>query len=139
MLNIISCCLVPKLRLFWDSMDQLSGFLCPWDFPGKYTGAGCHFLLWESNPGIKLASPALAGGFFFIDPPGESLFLMAAAAQSLQSCPTLCEPMDCKLPGSSVHGILQNPRVPESVPCPPPGDLPKPGGRLGSPALQAYC
>ena len=28
-------------------------------------------------------------------------------AQSLQSCPTLCDPMDCSLPGSSVHGILQ--------------------------------
>ena len=25
----------------------------------------------------------------------------------LQSCPTLCDPMDCSLPGSSVHGILQ--------------------------------
>ena len=28
-------------------------------------------------------------------------------AKALQSCPTLCEPMDCNLPGSSVHGILQ--------------------------------
>ena len=28
-------------------------------------------------------------------------------AQSLQSCPTLCDPMDCSLPDSSVHGILQ--------------------------------
>ena len=28
-------------------------------------------------------------------------------AQSLQSCPTLCDPMDCSLPGSSVNGILQ--------------------------------
>ena len=27
--------------------------------------------------------------------------------QSLQSCPTLCDPMDCSPPGSSVHGILQ--------------------------------
>ena len=27
--------------------------------------------------------------------------------KSLQSCPTLCNPMDCTLPGSSVHGILQ--------------------------------
>ena len=27
-------------------------------------------------------------------------------AQSLQSCPTLCDPMDCSPPGSSVHGIL---------------------------------
>ena len=31
----------------------------------------------------------------------------AAAAKSLQSCPTLCDPMDCGLPGFSVHGILQ--------------------------------
>ena len=30
-----------------------------------------------------------------------------AAAKSLQSRPTLCNPMDCSLPGSSVHGILQ--------------------------------
>ena len=28
-------------------------------------------------------------------------------AKSLQLCPTLCDPMDCSLPGSSVHGILQ--------------------------------
>ena len=28
-------------------------------------------------------------------------------AESLQSCPTLCDPMDCSPPGSSVHGILQ--------------------------------
>ena len=27
-------------------------------------------------------------------------------AKSLQSCPTLCSPMDCSLPGSSVHGIF---------------------------------
>ena len=31
----------------------------------------------------------------------------AAAIQSRQSCPTLCDPMDCSLRGSSVHGILQ--------------------------------
>ena len=31
----------------------------------------------------------------------------AAAAKSLQSCPTLCDPIDCSLPGSSVYGISQ--------------------------------
>ena len=31
----------------------------------------------------------------------------AAAAKSLQSCPTLCDPIDCSLPGSSVPGIFQ--------------------------------
>ena len=30
-----------------------------------------------------------------------------AAAKLLQSCPTLCDPMDCSLPGSFVYGILQ--------------------------------
>ena len=34
--------------------------------------------------------------------------------KSLQSCPTLCEPMDCSPPGSSVHGILQT-RILERV------------------------
>ena len=31
----------------------------------------------------------------------------AAAAKSLQSCPTLCDPVDASLPGSSILGILQ--------------------------------
>ena len=30
-----------------------------------------------------------------------------AAAKSLQSCPTLCDPMDSSPPGSSVHGFLE--------------------------------
>ena len=33
--------------------------------------------------------------------------LTSAAAKSLQSCPTLCDPKDCSLSGFSVHGILQ--------------------------------
>ena len=37
----------------------------------------------------------------------DFLFTAAAAAKSLQSCPTLSDPMDCSLPGSSVHGIFQ--------------------------------
>ena len=35
-------------------------------------------------------------------------------AKSLQLCPTLCDPMDCSLPVSSVHGILQA-RIPEWI------------------------
>ena len=38
---------------------------------------------------------------------GLSTFPAAAAAKSLQSCPTLSDPMDCSPPGSSVHGIFQ--------------------------------
>ena len=53
-----------------------------------------------------------------------------------QSCLTLCDCMGCSLPGSSVHGILQA-RILEWEPCSSPGDLPNPGIRPGSPALQA--
>ena len=34
-------------------------------------------------------------------------YVAAAVAKSLQSCPTLSNPMDCSLPGSSIHGIFQ--------------------------------
>ena len=47
------------------------------------------------------------------------------------SCPTLCNPMDCSLPGFSVHVILQA-RVLEWVAMPSPGDLPDPGIEPGS-------
>ena len=53
----------------------------PWDSPGKNTGVGCHFLL----QCIKVKSES----------------------EVAQSCLTLCNPMDCSLPGSSVHGIFQ--------------------------------
>ena len=60
------------------------------------------------DPGIKLASPALAGGFFATEPPGKTTqATAAAAAKSLQSCPTLCEPRDGSPPGSPVPGVLQ--------------------------------
>ena len=42
-----------------------------------------------------------------------------------QTCPTLCNPMDCSLPGSSVHGITQA-RILE-LPFPPPENIPDPG------------
>ena len=45
------------------------------------------------------------------------LWLAYLGAKSLQSCPTLCDPMDCGPPGSSVHGILQE-RILESVAVP---------------------
>ena len=54
--------------------------------------------------------PALAGRFFITEPPGKpstSLITAAAAAKSLQLCPTLCNPIDGSPPGSSVPGILQ--------------------------------
>ena len=54
------------------------------------------------HAGIKATSPALVGGFFTTEPAAA-----AAAAKSLQSCPTLCDPIEGSPPGSAVPGILQ--------------------------------
>ena len=53
-----------------------------------------------------------------------------------QSCLTLCDPVDCSPPGSSLHGILQA-RILEWVAFPSPGDLRDPGIERGSLILQA--
>ena len=58
----------------------------PWDSPGKNTGVGCHFLL--------------------------QWMRVKSESEVAQSCLTLRDPMDCSLPGFSVHGIFQA-RVPE--------------------------
>ena len=47
-----------------------------------------------------------------------------------------CDPMDCSLPGSSVYGLLQA-RILEWIAISSPEDLPHPGVKLPSPALQA--
>ena len=51
-----------------------------------------------------------------------------------QSYPTFCNPKDCSPSDSSVHGILQA-RILEGLN--PPGNLPNPDTKLGSPSLQA--
>ena len=53
-----------------------------------------------------------------------------------QSCLTLCDPMNCSLTSSSVHGIFQA-RIPEWVAFPSPGDLPDPGIEPVSPESPA--
>ena len=58
------------------------------------------------DSGIRPTSPALAGRFFTIEPPGmPGVGLLTA--QSLQLCPTPCDPMDRSPTGSSVHGVFQ--------------------------------
>ena len=65
------------------------------------------------NPGTETVthvSTALAGGSFTTEPPGKpeiENICAAAAAKSLQSCPTLCDPIDSSPPGSPVLWILQ--------------------------------
>ena len=37
----------------------------------------------------------------------DVIWILQSKVKVAQSCPTLCDPMDCSLPGSSLHGILQ--------------------------------
>ena len=57
------------------------------------------------------------------------LFLLQVLVSVLvaQSCPTLCDPMDCSPLGSSVHEIFQARILEGGLPFPSPGDLPNPG------------
>ena len=61
------------------------------------------------DPGIKPVSSSLPSEFFTTEPHGEPKngLCVCVCAKLLQSCPTLCNPLDCSPPGSSVHGILQ--------------------------------
>ena len=59
---------------------------------------------------------------------------VSTSAKLLQSCLTLCDRMDCSLPGSSGHRILQA-RILKWVAMPPLEDLPDPGIEPVSPAL----
>ena len=76
---------------------------CPWDFPGKNTGVGCHFLL----QGIFGSSQTSALFFYCYSNTHTHTtcgLKQHACMLSLQSCLTLCDPID--LLGSSVHGIF---------------------------------
>ena len=70
-----------RVRLCATHRRQPTRLPRPWDSPGRNTGVGCHFLLQS----MKVKSES----------------------EVAQSCPTLSDPMDCSLPGSSAHGIFQ--------------------------------
>ena len=83
-LIFLCCCEVASVAVS-DSVQphrrQPTSLPHPWDPPGKNTGVGCHFLL--------------------------QCMKVKSASEVAQSCPTRSDPMDCSLPGSSIHGIFQ--------------------------------
>ena len=78
-----------------------------------------------------LRSPCNCQVSFWISEAAFSHCLVCMHAKSLQSCLTLCNPIDCSPPGSSVHRILQG-RILEWVAMPSSGDLPNSGIRPAS-------
>ena len=77
------CCWVTSVvsDSVWPHRRQPTRLPRPWDSPGKNTGVGYHFLL--------------------------QCMKVKSESEVAQSCPTLSNPMDCSLQGSSVHGIFQ--------------------------------
>ena len=69
------------VRLLRPHRQQPTKLPRPWDSPGKNTGVGCHFLL--------------------------QCMKVKSESEVAQSCLTLSDPMDCSLPGSSIHGSFQ--------------------------------
>ena len=62
------------------------------------------------DPGFEtmsLTSPTLADGFFTTSATWEAQVSVESESEIAQLCPTLCNPMDCSLQGSSIHGIFQ--------------------------------
>ena len=57
------------------------------------------------------------------------------SAKSRQSCPTLCDPMDCSPHQTSLFKAFSRQEYWSGLPCPSPGDLPNPGIEHVSPAL----
>ena len=111
------CYLVTKSlqTLLWLHGLQPTRLLCPWYLPRKNTRVGCHFLL----QGIFLTQGSnlyLLHCRWFLYPWSTEKPSMSHqrspkddewVSEVTQSCPTLCDPMDCSLPGSTIHGIFQ--------------------------------
>ena len=83
--------LLQSYPTLWLHRRHPTRLLCPWNSLGKNTGVDCHFLL--------------------------QCMKVKNESEVAQSCPTLQDPMDYSLPGSSVHGIFQT-RVLEWVNIP---------------------
>ena len=83
--TFVCCCCCWVASVMSDPVQphrrQPTRLLHPWDSPGKNTGVGCHFLL--------------------------QCMKVKSESEVAQSCPTLSDPMDCSLSGSSIHGIFQ--------------------------------
>ena len=80
------------------------------ELPRQEYWRGLPFLLQEIGPESP-ASPALAGGFCttlpLVKPMVHPYYGIFRRSDVTESCPTLCNPTDCNLPGSSIHGIFQ--------------------------------
>ena len=123
-----SCSLWSEVK--WKSLSRVQllvthGLFTPGNSLGQNTGVcivhgilqarllewvPCPFSMGSTQPRDWTQVSHIAGKFFTVWTARGALHptaAAAAAAKSLQSCPTLCDPIDSSPPGSSVHGIFQ--------------------------------
>ena len=84
-ISLCCCCCCYVASVMSNSVQphrrQPTRFPHPWDSPGKNTGVGCQFIL--------------------------QCMKVKSEREVAESCPIPSDPMDCSLPGSSIHGIFQ--------------------------------
>ena len=87
-------CILPGSSVQISQQEYWSGL--PFPSPG-----------YLPDPESKLESPALQAEFLPLSHPGSPRSVPESESEVIQSSPTLCDPMDCSLPDSCIHGIFQ--------------------------------
>ena len=133
---------------YWSRLP----FPSPWDLPDPGIEPTSSALQADSLP-LKVSLSLKTG--YSLHPPREAFSALSdninrdqcepqwnqtkqtkGACSVVRLCLTLCDPMHCSSPVSSVHGIFQTESW-SGLPCPPPEDLPDPGIEPASPASPA--
>ena len=133
--------LLSHVRLFATHGLQPITFLWPWDFPGKNTGMGCHFLLQGIFPiqGLNLRLLHCSETLYCQttrEALGRKNHGKSVLCLVTQSSLAFCDLVDCNPPGSPVHGNspVRNTRVGCHTLLQ--GGLSSTGIKLRSPTLQ---
>ena len=120
----------------WPRGLQPTRLLCPWDSPAKNTGVGCHALVpgisttQESNPGL----PHCRWILYCLS--HQEAQKMPVLCLVIQSCSALCNPMDLQPTRLLCPWGFSRQKYWSGLPCPRSRDLPNPGIKPKSPALQ---
>ena len=122
----------------WSHRLQPTRLLCLWDFQGKNTRVGCHFLLQGifSTQGSNTHLLHWQADSLLLEPPGKPFHMAEKKVEVAQSCLTFCDPMDYS---HQAHLFMEfsRPEYWSGLPFPSPGNLPDPGIKPRYSALQA--
>ena len=138
------CLLPPELPFRLPPNPTLPGCespgWVPWIIPHIHTGYLCctvvhmfprYCLHWSHTVLPPCTLPRVRKSVFYV-------YIPLKWSEVAQLCPTFCDPMDYSLPCQAPPSMgFSRQEYWSGLPCPSPGDLPNPGIKPGSPALQA--